>query len=243
MKNILFLTLCFFVLTKAFCQNDTLPALLKNPEIKESYLNEYMKSSGVLMTFDERYQGIRGTPFYGDRWFRGEIVLKDGNRFTDRIIRLDTWKQEVDYAGNKTEAIRLAKSAVDHIYLWEQGIKKKFLIIRTENDPLGSFYEVLAEGNMSFLALHRKSFIEADYKDPYSANRPYDEFKPGKEYYFYGKGNIEPLRLKIRKKKVLEALDPKHSNSINDFLRDKNNSLKTEEEVIQLIEYYNRLNI
>ncbi len=142
----MFLILYLLAHTSVFTQNDTLPPLLKNPEIRESNLNDYMKSSGVLMTFDDRYQGIRGTPFYGDRWFMGEVVLKDGTRFTNRILRLDIWKQEVDYADNKTEANRLVKSTLDQIILMDEDNRKKFLIIRTGKDPMGSFYEILSEG-------------------------------------------------------------------------------------------------
>ncbi len=45
----------------------------------------------------------------------------------------------------------------------------------------------------------------------------------------------------MRKKKVLELLDPEHSNRVNDFLKEKNYRLTTEEEVKELIEFYNSL--
>jgi hypothetical protein len=186
--------------------------------------------------FDDRYEGVKGTPLLFDDWKTGNLFLKDNSwvrnlklnlNVHDNILYLLTAENEEIFAipNQEISEVHIISDAGTRIYrnyLPEQFDKK------IKPDLL---FEILAQGEYTFLKLSKKLFKEADYKAAYSADRRYDEYVSSTIYYLSHKE--EPF-VKIKPtRKNLQKLFPKKKNQIREIA--ERSGFSEGEELVMLV--------
>jgi len=179
---------------------------------------------------------IIGTPYYDETYRLGHIYFK-GEKLTF-FFRYNALEDRVELKDRTTRLFHLQKD-----YLLEPtfGNKSyKYLYYLHDEDDLRKGYMVLLEkGNkISLYIKPRKIFKQAD-----SPDHGYDSFSPPKYedasgyYYQYGKDYPRPTKLgkgpllRLLKDRKLEMLE---------YISQQELDLNKEQDVVQLIQYYNR---
>ena len=52
-------------------------------------------ASGVVRKFDNRYEGVKGTPFYIDAWSKGAIILENDQRIDNVQLKYNVYEDEL----------------------------------------------------------------------------------------------------------------------------------------------------
>lgn len=172
--------------------------------------------TGQVRTFDERYEGVRGTPLLFDNWVSGRVMFMDDQVLEyDSVFNIDAVNSEILIllpSGNavsvRTKRIREAVLNIDEQSHQFVPVVADRVTRLAENDFV--LLEKLDCGDkIALYRWERKQFREADYKGGYSAERPYDEYLAKAYYFFRIDGVFHEIKLKRRSVvKTLEGVMP-----------------------------------
>ena len=221
------------------------PALLLAQQLPNGYdaisnLQQQVFMNKKLETSIAGYENVRGTPLLFEKFHTGNFYFNNKtcmtgkminyNCFTDDVLFSDgknTYtvnSQDIDYftiIGNKEDAILLFKQ----VFLLSE--KKRI------------FMQVLYQQESFLFKRYRKEFLEADYDQPYSQNRQFDEYNDYYEYYIMPKGK-EPVLLRQRKSSIAEIFNDK-SDLMEDYIKKEKINLKSEADLIRTVKYCDSL--
>jgi len=194
-------------------------------------------SDGAL-GFDNRYEGIKGTPRMFDTLLPSYLLLNDNDIYIKLDADLDMTGNAVLYIDPKTKTLfELPAESVKELIIENRGNELVFRSTAGLNfeKPLKDvrLYQALYEGAVLFIKVPEKKFLEADYKGPYSADRRYDEYLDVTKYYIaLSDGLFHEVQLS---RNSLIKLFPDKKELINSSLSRKT-SENNEDLVISLLE-------
>ena len=254
MKRLLLTTLYSFSLVIAVAQTrdstKTRPAL--NPNTQRNGYETYQSTSQIVgagpytmvNTIDQRYEGLRGTPYFLPEWNKGLIEMAAGQNYRDVSIKFDALRQQLillrPWVGNDSIIVNTSqvksfqlKSTDGQFYLF-----KHIPTAKTTDETLKEgYFMVLYQGQSSLLKRITKTLKQADYKNPYSNDVRYDELKTLSSYYVL-KPDQTLTKVKLTKKALLDALKDKGDalKPIADKL-----DVKSEADAVALLTQYDSL--
>lgn len=211
-------------------------------EAKEN-LRELGSQSGTgnVMTFDNRYEGTKGTPYVNEVWYSGEIYMKSKNRAAVEEMNYNCYDNEVAYLDPATKSVRLInRYNVDFFYFLNATDTMLFVPIEPENDGEFLFAQVLYKGGSMVYKRYEKEFVKANYEGGYSADRKYDEFADKSSLYFRKHDDQLYYKAKKSKKQILEAF-PDAENEISAYMKAEKLDMKNEADLVKLLKYYDSL--
>jgi hypothetical protein len=211
----------------------------------EENLRNISRSADIVMTtnMDELYEGIKGTPYMFNSWKQGNIFLKDSSLIKDINIKYNIFTDDVLYINSTSgdsliinrfliDAFEIQGDAPDDMLLFRD------LRLKSGNSSRSTFARVLYNGETKLLIKYIKVFIKADYKGAYTAGRRYDEYTDNSQYYIMK--NNELNKIKLNKKSITKVLADRESD-IRSFIDREGTVLDNENDVIELLEYYDSL--
>jgi hypothetical protein len=178
--------------------------------------------AGSMLAFDNRYEGVKGTPFFFDNWSLGSLVY-DNHVFDKELeYRYDVIKNDLHIKFRSGE-VRIP----DNVHILQFTLKDATgkshffdhaLISGQKNDQ---FYEVLYAGKQCQLVkLMKKELRKADYKGAYSSDQRSDEFITSTKYFLRTTANGNYLPVKIKRKFLISAF-PEYETQLETLLDTK----------------------
>jgi len=233
--------LILFTLVTSICTAQTIP----DPTLYEAKVNLQelgsASSTGNVQTFDNRYEGTKGTPYVNETWYPGEIFLKSKSKVLVKEMNYNCYDNELVYLDPATKVIRLInRFTVDLFYILNGSDTLLFAPIEPENDGEFLFAQVLYNGGSMVYKRYQKEFIRANYEGGYSADRKYDEFADKSDLYISRQNDEKFYKVKKSKKQILVAF-PGTEDEISSYIKAQKLDLKDEEDVIKLLKYYDSL--
>lgn len=198
----------------------------------------------MIRTIDNRYEGLRGTPYFLSGWSNGQIAMTDGRRYVNVPVKFDAFRQALILLRPKVgnDSIIIDRRTVNRFEL--TGPEGQLYAFRNYPDVMlpddmgdGGYFLVLYEGNTTLLKRIAKTLQKADYKQPYSVDVRYDSFENAHAYYIL-KPNQPLAKVKLSKKSLLDALSDKRAG-LSTFADTLN--LKTETDAAALVRQYDSL--
>ncbi len=192
--------------------------------------------------FESRFADVSGTPYFNEEYKLMDISLKQGNRkFVKIKAKINLVTQEVVFlSANGIEGSMEAGTVKEVSYTdtTDRGIipyvfRTGYPAIEKQTDKY--FYQVLADGKCSLLRSLVKKVIERKNELPGENSK---EFETIENIYLFAGGEMK--RFKKDKDFILAALADKQQQ-VNQFVLDKKINFKNQEQVIQLLNYYNSL--
>lgn len=207
-------------------------------------VNALAGSSNVVRTYDTRYEGVKGSPFFTQSWSEGVLFYSDGKKSAALPLKHDVYKNQLVAKRPQGDSVLINTGNVSHFQLKDPAGKvylfKKFPGLKTADAGLTSaFFQVLYEGKMALLIKHNKSLVKANYQGAYSADRPYDELVSQSEYYLK-KADQTLIKIRMNKKAILDILQDKQS-TVKEFVEKEKIDFKDEASVAKLLAYYDSL--
>lgn len=224
---------------------NTLSSFSKQDEIKALTSNKMRN----VTEFDNRYEGVKGTPFMFDDWSEGSILLNDSAQVTTPLLyKFDGINNEL-WVKMKTgpERILFNKELLSFEILRPQGQKIKFKKVKLpESLDRHHFVVSIFEGNkISFVKDYKKVFRKSNLVDRgiVTTGNAYDWFEEVNTFYIK-KNDKEYSKLNLKKGDIIDALKLSRpaTESVEKYC--KTNGLKgkmTEEEAIKLLNYVESL--
>jgi hypothetical protein len=187
------------------------------------------------------YEDVEGTPFWDEHWNSAILYFKSGAIYKLPKAKLNLYTSEVHYENEKEGELVAETNLIDKIAFLDSKEATKILATFAvlpdyiDNKPAG-FYRVFNNGAYQLILL-QKNLVKVSPFDPLLGKNVTSFFK--KTYYgIYNNGKTIPLK-GLDRNSVLEAIP--FNASIQPWIKNTKNKLKSEEDFIALLNYYNSL--
>jgi len=193
-------------------------------------------------TFDNRYDGVKGSPFMMEQWYKGILYSNNEKPLIIPHLNFDRHSRSLCFReedGGKTRVLN--KYLVPSFLLIDAGGDSlKFYLDRLpgENDQV--YLEQIHRGSC-LLGLDRaKEFVAADFEQVYSQDRRYDEFKDKAVFYLKLDAKAPYIAVKKNKKKSAQIFG-KLGPEVLKYLKTEDIRLDSREGVLAMVLYYEKL--
>lgn len=200
---------------------------------------------GAVQTFNERYEGVKGTPYLFDQWTNGEVEMRSSQVFDNVRIKYNVYLDELLVKRRDGAEVVPDKSTVVQFVL-NSGAADPRRFVRIDyltnyrKFPYNHFAEMLYEGASTLLAVRRKKLIKADYRRAYHANRPYDEFGETMTTYYLITPDGQVGTLRSHRKSILRRLKDQR-DAVDKFIEDQAIDFANPDDLVRLVRYYDGL--
>ena len=198
---------------------------------------------GVIRKFDNRYEGVKGTPFYFDSWTKGNIALVNGQRLEDLQLKYNAYEDELLMNKPKVGAVYLQKEVIKSFSLIETKTNTEVTFVKhihPKKETEFKFYRLIFDGSIVLLEVLKVVFEEADFHGGYSKGKRFDEFKKYPTYYYYTDSDPIPKKLKTSPSGVSKIF-PNHNTEIKVYIVEQNLNCKNESDLKKVFEYYQQM--
>ena len=214
MNKSIVICLFLFIAVNTFSQqlSEATQRVFMSVENMQSVMN-LNKMSQTGITFDTRYEGIKGTPRMADTLLPSFLMLAGQDYYFEINADLDLVNNTIIYArsGNTAE-FSIPAQYVKEVIINMDGREVLFRTTSGRKFDKGirenRFYQVIGDGEYEFIKVPMKNFVTADYKGAYSADRRYDEYVNDTKYYIKGSEGIFQ-QVQLNKKSIVRAIPEK----------------------------------
>ena len=187
------------------------------------------------------YEDVEGTPFWDEHWNSAILYFKSGATYKLPKAKLNLYTTEVHYANEKEGELVVETNLIDKIVFLNSKDTTKILAVFAalpdyiDNKPAG-FYRVFNNGAFQLILL-QKNLVKVSPFDPLLGKNITSFFT---KYYYgiYNNGKTIPLK-GLDKNSVLAAIP--FNTSVQPWIKNTKNKLKSEEDFIALLNYYNSI--
>ena len=238
-KHIILSIVYIFITIKVFSQessgNDSQENLFK--------IGGSGATTGVVRQFDNRYEGVKGSPFYFDNWVKGSIILGNGQKTENLSLKFNAHENELLMNQSKTRAVYIPKEKINSFSLFNPETNQEVIFQNLPHHKKADqthFYKLLFNGEVSLYEDIIVVFEKADYQGGYSNDKTFDEFKRYSNYYYISEPDSEFHKLKMTSSGISKAF-PNHSAEIKKFIKREDINLKNEKDLVKVFNYHQQL--
>jgi len=219
-------------------------SLAQQPTGQDAFVNSLNLGgqSNVARTWDDRYEGVKGTPYFKNVWQNAQITSMEGKVYNNVPLKYDVYSNLLVIKNSKGDSISTETANVKEFTWIGTGltfVREPLLDNTTDIKNFGRFYQLLFRGEKTtLLKNHRKEILKADYQGGYNANRRYDELIDETDYYLKKGSQIE--KIKLNEKNILKSTADKEKE-LRDFIKKQKLNLKNETDVVKLLQHYETL--
>lgn len=189
-------------------------------QLTEDAFNKNL-SSNIVYTYDQRYEGVKGSPFLFDEWISGKVDMyysesNQSSTISDVEIKLDIYSHLALVSPKNANQVIQLNNGIQALFLYHNQDTLEYQLVELGEGP--QFARKLTHQEPILFEVYLKTLRKADYKGLYSANRTYDEFIP-KSTIHIRKGD-QMFKAKSSQK-FWTKLYPQHRQMINDFWKNE----------------------
>ncbi len=179
---------------------------------------------------------IEGSPYFvelyvvGNTFVNGRNVrlLMRYNAFSDQIEMKDKYQKSFNMLKRKDLEAHFGGKTYRIMDYVENGKKKQ------------GYFNPLNEGYVTLYYKPKKVFVQAEKPE-----NGYNDYSPPTykdvSTYYLQLGSQQAVEINLNKRQLLKYLRDEHFSDIKQYVSDNDLKLKTEKEVLQLLNYYNSL--
>lgn len=189
---------------------------------------------------ERQYTDVQGSPYFSDSWQQGSVKMRNGKAYKDVELKYDLVSDEVFFKNAKGDMLGFVDPVVEFNLLTADGTGAGVLSFRNGYKPLAdatskTYYQILSDGQTPFAKRVSKKMMEST---PYSSATIVKTFGEVTNYYIIKNG--QPVKIKKDKKALFAALGD-YSAELDEVIRSKKLSLKSDTDFVVLMNYYNSL--
>lgn len=186
------------------------------------------------------YTDVKGHPFFVNQWTEGLVKQNNGKTYSGILLKYDILTDEVFFKDPKSEQTLAFVQPVSEFKLKELGKNKVDLLFRNGYPAFDTFtaktyYLVLYDGGTQLLKKVAKKINEEKPFNSASIIKSFEELS----FYFISSNN-KLIKIRKDKKSILTAL-ANHNEALENYIEEKSLNVKNEDDLVQLITYYNTL--
>ncbi|MEZ2415721.1 hypothetical protein ACA086_12205 [Muriicola sp. E247] len=178
---------------------------------------------------------VQGSPYANEEFVLGKVYAKGQDPYNG-LLRYNAYQDGIEMKTDKGIITLLKRdylsAVIEGKHYRIENYKKNGAIRKT-------YFVEMNKGNARLLLKQSKKFVEERAAtSSYSKDKP-AKFEDDNSYYIITEGN-PGIEIKLKSKDVISAL-PDHQKEVEVFAKKNKLKMKTEEEVIQVLAYYNSL--
>jgi hypothetical protein len=190
--------------------------------------------------FDNRYEGVVGTTRLLDTLLPSFLKIRGQDYYIQLQADIDLVNNALIYIHPKTgKLLTVPANVISELIIQKDG---KELLFRTTTGKAFDkeikeprFYQVLKAGPYQFIKIPLKTFVQADYKGAYTADRRYDEYRTKFKYFLIGPDSIFS-QIQLTRKSILKLYPDK--KRILDQTADEESLPNKEEMVMSFLDKF-----
>ncbi|WP_162426337.1 hypothetical protein [Pontibacter pudoricolor] len=207
-------------------------------------LSDNNNITGVIKSFDRPYEGIKGTPFFGNTWNKTSLSYQ--NKVIEiKAVKYNVYDNNILFKDKDGKELILDVDKIPY-FIMVDSVTQMPLVFKKLNSVgkfaptmTNKFALVLHEGKAGKLInIPEKILLKANYKGGYNSGRAYNEFVSDQSYYFI-KNDI-PEKVKLNKKSLLSIVLGKEKE-IETYLKTEKIDAGTEQGWVETLTYYETL--
>lgn len=197
---------------------------------------------GIIRKFDNRYEGVVGSPFYYEEWLEGTVVMENDRIIDDIKIKYNMYEDELIVLQPKSLSYYIDKKGVRSFTLqFPDGRKDIFKKYQQIDKPEQSqYFRAVYMGKINLWEHTKVIFEKANYQGGYSSDKKYDEFKQYSELYYTSAGMQNPAKIKSTSN-AISKIFPDNGELIKEFIKSNLLDLRKKENIVRIFEFYEQL--
>lgn len=255
MKRLIQLSIALLSFSVGYAQpRDTTKATSSTPLNQRNGYETYQSTNQIVgagpnsmvNTIDNRYEGLKGTPYFLPDWIKGQVEMMTGKNYTNVPLKFNAHKQQLillrTASGNDSIIIdasqvkRFTLAGNDgQTYLFERLPTAKI----NDQSLKDGYFLVLYAGKNTLLKRVAKTVKVADYKNPYASDVRYDAYQNAFSYYLL-KPDQTLTKVKLSDKSIIDALGDR-KDELKAFSKQENLTFKTDSDAVMLVKKYDSL--
>ena len=228
MKRIMLFSISIFLFLCGYPQQTTTSIYQKGISAYENLqaIGNLSPYSPGGVGFDTRYQGVKGSTRMLDTLLPSFMRLGGREDYFELLADLDLVSNSLVYSHPKTKKLfAVPLDVISEVIIDKDGNEMVFrsTIGRKFDREIKEqkFYQVLKEGEYQFIKIPLKTFVQANYKGAYSADRRYDEFQSEARYYLMNSDGVF-CQIQLNKKSVAKIY-PEKKKVIDQVVSEESN--------------------
>jgi len=189
-----------------------------------------------IHTTNDRVPGLVGSPYLSDDWSKGSIALYNGDVIDDITLKYNVFKKEMLF---QADGDIYVLSSPDSVLFITMG-NRRFVYLPVNDRKKKSekdYFEELSDGDVCRLLLrHTASILKSNYNVALNAGEKDDRMEHQSAYYLIKDNLVVPVD---RKGENLYRLLSDKSAELSDFVKERHLSFTSQDDLIQIIDYYN----
>lgn len=237
MRSIILFIVLFFPCCLVFPQSASTYQGGINGDLNLRAIGSLNPSSAGAVSFDNRYEGVQGSPRLFDTLFASLMLPRGDEKYIQFLSDLDIVNNNVLFLHPRTGVLMELSS--DNIKELIISTDRGDIIFRTTGEisfektmKEDKFYQVLKDSPNQFIKVPDKLFIQAEYKGPYTIDRRFDEYRPENKYFIEGPGGVF-YQVQLTRRSLIKLFPGKKEIISRNFSRAGKKS--TEEELENLV--------
>ncbi len=192
-----------------------------------------MINHGTKVT--DTYTDIEGNPYYFEDFREGSVITKDAKKYNG-VFRYDLYSDQIEFKIDEDAYWIANPELVEYLKIDD----RVFMFFDKDlvDSKKGYYYEILVMGECKLMKRKGVNLKPAEQAKPYVDAKP-ATFVDRQPQYFIQIGIAHPQKI-TNKKSLLELLSDKESE-ISKFIKKNKISASNENELIDLVNYYNSL--
>lgn len=235
-----FTSVLTFSILVCFAQAPTTPQTF-DPEQNLRALGNLNPLSAGAIGFDNRYQGVKGTPLLFPEWQWGTIQFAKQDTFssTPFKVNVDLIKNTLivqlrdgslgEISAMNVKALQV-KNDLGELTNWTVASEKE---VEGMNSIRRKFYQSFYEGKLRLVKSTIKVFKKGNYQGAYSNGNTYDEFLT-EEHYWLSVDGKRFEKIKIKRKDIENALSAQ-ATAVTDLSKTHKLNLNEVKDVAKLL--------
>lgn len=201
-------------------------------------LTQYMRRS--VINGGNPYLDIEGDPYYpGSEFASGTIYHNDSTKTINVPMRLNHFIDEIEFKHGENIMMFVKPDEIDRIEFGHLTfIYSEF--VPSIGKPDVGFFEVMARGYCKLLYRRSSEIKREDLPVSDFSGGNYRDYFRLTEEYFIKKGDESAQFIRKSKRKILKILSD-YDTELEKYIKENDMTLKSDEEVIDLIYFYNAL--
>lgn len=226
-----------------FCTNLFCQGFGKGVE-NQTNINQLVANdpTSVVRQYDDRYAGVKGSPFLRENFCPGNVTMSDGKIYKASLLNYNAHEDELMFKkGPADPPMVVKKNSVTRFEIDSTDDNQYRLFKKFDFNGQGAsgFYAVIYEGKIKLLCRISKLFTKANYAGAYSGGQEYDRFTDQFQYFVISTdGTLAAFKPNIQS---LQNISPTHTKEIKNFLKEKKISLKKLPDLVKAFKYLDSL--
>lgn len=184
---------------------------------------------------------VRGTQWYRDEWSPGRVILRDNSLTEIHDINYNTYENKIVFKDGDVMKAYDPSQVRGFQFVDESGNKTQEFVTGISDQEFGihpfDLLRVVYNGKTKFFAQHETIFVRNSGRDLIT-NKRYSEYDETITYFLMKDGELTKTRL--RKRNILNDIGDQ-KNALDDFAKSNKLRLKSEEDVVTLLNYYDQI--